>query len=222
MKKLVKLGTACALSMTSFMLASGSPAKAAACVDSLLGSLVTPCDDAAGFTFQLIGSTGFNTSTTNGVGDVFSFQSSSPLGFFQYSLQGASGFTNGGSPYTLTYSVTAPAGKNLTQFTSGMQTADNLAAGSWTIVGTQGTATTTLTTPQQISGGLYTFSPRVTTQTFTATLNVNSGNVSAVASQVQAATIPTTTSAPGPLPLLGAGMAFGFSRKVRSRIKVAA
>ena len=27
------------------------------------------------------------------------------------------------------------------------------------------------------------------------------------------------TSVPGPLPLLGAGAAFGFSRRIRSRIK---
>jgi hypothetical protein len=29
----------------------------------------------------------------------------------------------------------------------------------------------------------------------------------------------TRSKVPGPLPLLGAGMAFGFSRKLRSRIK---
>jgi MYXO-CTERM domain-containing protein len=28
-----------------------------------------------------------------------------------------------------------------------------------------------------------------------------------------------TTETPGPLPLLGAGAAFGFSRRIRSRIK---
>jgi len=28
-----------------------------------------------------------------------------------------------------------------------------------------------------------------------------------------------TTRVPGPLPLLGAGAAFGFSRRIRSRIK---
>ena len=34
-----------------------------------------------------------------------------------------------------------------------------------------------------------------------------------------AETVAFTTGVPGPLPLIGAGMAFGFSRKLRARLR---
>jgi hypothetical protein len=58
--------------------------------------------------------------------------------------------------------------------------------------------------------------------TFTSTLQVNAGTsvtsfTSAILQQP-----PRSSQVPGPLPLLGAGAAFGFSRRIRSRIKAAA
>ena len=47
-------------------------------------------------------------------------------------------------------------------------------------------------------------------------LDQNAGGVSSISN-----TYTQTSSVPGPLPLLGAGAAFGFSRRIRSRIKAA-
>jgi hypothetical protein len=49
--------------------------------------------------------------------------------------------------------------------------------------------------------------------------NVYDSNDGAIDSFVNSYRQGTTNKVPGPLPLLGAGMAFGFSRKLRSRIK---
>ncbi len=46
-------------------------------------------------------------------------------------------------------------------------------------------------------------------------------NVSIASSSIFTTTAATSSSVPGPLPLLGAGAAFGFSRTLRKRIKAA-
>ncbi|MCX5955057.1 MAG: hypothetical protein NTW51_01305 [Cyanobacteria bacterium] len=220
MKNIFKIGAACALGMSSFILASGTPVKAAACVDNLLGLLSTnnPCTDSQGYEFTFINSTGFNTSTTLGVGDQFAFQSA--FGNFQYSLQAATAYTTTPGTYTLSYKVKAPTGKLLSQLTSGLQSTDNTASGSWTIVGTQGQAQTTLAAPLTATGGVYNYAPKLSEDTFTATLVVNSGNISTVGSMLKSA--PKLSEVPGPLPIIGAGAAFGFSRKIRRRIQASA
>ena len=63
--------------------------------------------------------------------------------------------------------------------------------------------------------------PSLRSETFTASMSVTSGQMN----QFSTSTLwepPVTTPTPGPLPLLGAGAAFGFSRKLRSRIKLSA
>ena len=64
------------------------------------------------------------------------------------------------------------------------------------------------------------YNPVVTMDSFTTTLVVNAGSsvtgITALVDQDPGVTVP------GPLPLLGAGAAFGFSRRIRNRIKVAA
>ena len=55
--------------------------------------------------------------------------------------------------------------------------------------------------------------------TFTLTLDVTAGKVT---SFDQTVTQSVFSEVPGPLPLLGAGAAFGFSRRIRSRIKASA
>lgn len=58
-------------------------------------------------------------------------------------------------------------------------------------------------------------------------INVNTSFVSTVPAQYDSISLtfdqrPKSTTVPGPLPLLGAGAAFAYSRKLRSRIKVQA
>ena len=65
------------------------------------------------------------------------------------------------------------------------------------------------------------FDPNISSTTFTGTLNISAGNISTVTSLVTAAAAPTPAVL-SPLSTLGAAAAFGFSRKVRNRIKAAA
>jgi hypothetical protein len=70
------------------------------------------------------------------------------------------------------------------------------------------------------NSGSYTYPyPSVRSETFTASMNVSAGQMRNFSASTTWAPIPP---APGPLPLLGAGAAFGFSRKLRSRIKLSA
>jgi len=54
--------------------------------------------------------------------------------------------------------------------------------------------------------------------TFAATINVTQGVLTGTTDSVNQQ-LNGTSEVPGPLPLLGAGAAFGFSRRLRSRIK---
>ena len=65
---------------------------------------------------------------------------------------------------------------------------------------------------------VYTY-PYLRSETFAASMNVTEGYMTGFSSTTTWAPAPP---APGPLPLLGAGAAFGFSRKLRSRIKLSA
>jgi hypothetical protein len=65
------------------------------------------------------------------------------------------------------------------------------------------------------------FGPDVRSAAFTSTLIVTSNSVTQFQDTISQRT-NNGTSVPGPLPLLGAGAAFGFSRKLRRRIKVVA
>jgi hypothetical protein len=65
-------------------------------------------------------------------------------------------------------------------------------------------------------------SPKPTTDNYTLLLEVLSGQVEYVSTTVkQESTRTVPTSAPGPLPLIGALSAFGFSRQLRARIRKA-
>ncbi len=191
-------------------LGSGS-AKAAACVDGSLTSLLSvSCTTSEGFIFKL------NSFSSFGGADAFSFTSAGS-GTFQYSLQGASAYTLTGNPYSIVYELTAPSGNLLKAFTTGGATSLDPSSATWVIAASPGpTASGTIAFTGQANGSA-TFSPQINFSTFTATLNVTTGNVSAVTSLVS-----SDAPVPGPLPILGAGAAFGFSRKLRRRINQAA
>jgi hypothetical protein len=89
------------------------------------------------------------------------------------------------------------------------------------------TASAGLTSPATATGGPGTtvsFAPMLTTQVFIQSFSATPSGSLAFNSL---GTIYSTTpgrgepEVPGPLPLLGAGAAFGFSRRLRNRIKVA-
>jgi len=203
-----------AFAASSILLVAGSPAKAAPCADATLTVLqgAGSCTDALGFTFVLNSFTSFSGL------DVFSFQSSGNN--FQYSLQGSAAWSTTG--LGLNYTLTAPATKEFNFYTSNLSSSNNpsLDAGNYTIASaTQPQSVATFFPPLQASGGTKIYNPKITTDTFTTTLNVTGGTISTVTGVVASQPIPTTSSVPGPLPLLGAAAAFGFSRKIRNRIK---
>lgn len=63
--------------------------------------------------------------------------------------------------------------------------------------------------------------PSLRSETFTASMSVTAGQMNQFSTSTLWAPLLITPT-PGPLPLLGAAAAFGFSRKLRSRIKLSA
>ena len=76
------------------------------------------------------------------------------------------------------------------------------------------------------AGSFKSFNPGFSTQTFSQTFNFNfvsaPDSVSQVGASFTAQQPAPPSGVPGPVPLLGAAAAFGFSRKLRSRIRLAA
>jgi hypothetical protein len=85
------------------------------------------------------------------------------------------------------------------------------------LVGSDGNAQSTVTDSSAI-GGEQTYVTPLSSDTFTATLNVTGGQIQNITTNYEADAIAPV---PGPLPILGAGAAFGLSRKLRQRIKAA-
>ena len=219
MKIQAKAGFGLIFAASSLVLMTGTPGKAAACADNTLAALQAAgiCTDSLGFTFQLNSFTNFNPL------DRFSFQSSGNN--FQYSLQGASAWTLAGNDFLLNYTVTAPTGTQLNFFTSNLSSSNdpNLDAGTYDISSSfqpaTGPAAATFSPPLQAAGGVAIYSPKLTTDAYTGTLRVTGGSIASLTGVVASQPIPSTSSVPTPLPLLGAVAGFSISRKIRNRLK---
>jgi hypothetical protein len=108
------------------------------------------------------------------------------------------------------------------------------ATGSSSIVGSSFNSTVTATNsspstnPNNVSGAFSTagspstFNANTLTAAFTNTFNVTSNAFTSFDNSVIQKDPTSTTPTPGPLPILGAGAAFSLSRRIRSRIKLAA
>jgi len=202
---------------SSLLMASGNPAKAIpACADGTLISIQSAgtCTDALGFTFKLNSFTNFLPT------DLFAFQSAGQN--FQYSLQGASAWSSAGNPYDLNYTVTPPSGLQLTSYRSALSSANSAAdKGTFDISSlTLGTNATATYGPNFSAQGAQTFNiPPLSSDTYSAILKVTGGTIASVTGSVSDdPTPPPSSGVPGPLPLLGLGAAFGFSRRLRRRI----
>jgi len=85
---------------------------------------------------------------------------------------------------------------------------------------TQPSANSTFTPPLSASGGFKTYSPFLSTDTFTSTLGVIGGTIASLTGVV--ASTPLNTSAvPTPLPLFRVVAGYQLARKFRKRIKSA-
>lgn len=213
-----KLHLGLLLAAGSAIVTSGTSAQAlpaAPCADGTLTTLQAAgaCTDTLGFTFQLNSFTNFNGL------DRFSFQSSGTN--FQYSLQGASAWNVAGNPYGLNYTLTAPTGKQFQSYTSNLSSSNAplIDAGSYNVSSaTQPSANATFTPPLSASGGIKTYSPFLTTDVFTSSLNVTGGTIASVTGVVQSTPL-STSAAPAPLPLFGVVAGYQLSRNFRRRIK---
>jgi len=137
-------------------------------------------------------------------------------------MMNTSGWTSASNTFNYTITVTTP-GYLLDQWA---------ATGSSSILGSGFTSTVTATNsaPSPNPNGAVnafttvgspsTFTAGTLTSAFTNTFNVTSQGFTSFDNSVNQKF--ATSSVPGPLPILGAGAAFGFSRRLRSRIKAAA
>ena len=223
MKNQTKAKFGVVFAASAIFLAAGTPAKAiiGPCADGTLAVIQAAgaCTDTLGFTFQLNSFTNFDPL------DRFSFQSSGNT--FQYSIQGAAAWNPLGNTYLLDYIVTAPTGKEFTFFTSNLSSANDptLDAGSFDISSvfqSPKSANSTFVPQLVANGGIASYSPALTTDTYNGALNVSGGTISSITGVIASQPIPSTSSVPGPLPLLGAVAGFRISRKIRNRIKAAA
>jgi hypothetical protein len=165
-----------------------------------------------GFSITLNSRTGFADA------DGISF-SNPAAGSFTYTVNSNVDWTPG--TYSLNYTITAPTAKLLSTFTNNSTTSDGTAANTWTVVSQtapQQTGTSTMTGGNGVLA-TSTLTPNLFSETFIGTLKVTAGDVQSVNFRVNTSNTPPV---PGPLPVLGAAAAFGFSRKVRNRIKAAA
>ena len=162
----------------------------------------------SGFSFSGLSQGGFNF-TKSGADHTFS----------------GSGLNFTGSNFSYSYTVSLynpPAGQEFFKYNTN-------AAGSAT--GSALVFSKSLTTPlptnstatELLPGNIVTFpAGTVSALTFTSNLNLTGGKIDTITDTLTQKIGEPISTVPGPLPILGAGAAFGFSRKLRNRIKLAA
>jgi hypothetical protein len=168
--------------------------------------------------------TDFVTITTTGTGTV----STGTANTLNFSIQGNP------TPYTspfsgvLNYSLAAPTGRSIVDYSSALSSSANAGnnTGTFDLTGSAGTAAATYVPVNLAIGATKTYaSTSVLTDAFTASVGVTQGAIQQFTQSFNFQNTPTPppvgVPVPGPLPVLGAGIAFGYSRKLRKRIAAA-
>lgn len=172
------------------------------------------------FTYtSVINTTGFPVSGID-LNDQFSFSTLGALGLtHNISIQSANSYMN--TRVSLGYTVTRTGPPNFFKNYSGNITGDNGTTWALSIAATNAPFSPSTTTGYPALAQFATtpdvaFTSGTTTSTFTNLLiaDQNGNGVTQFANRL-------TQEVPGPLPLLGAGAAFGFSRKLRRRTRQA-
>lgn len=168
------------------------------------------------------GATFTGISVGGGTGD---FTYASPLtDTYTANLNFNPGYNTGGSGQQFKYTLAAPSNRIWIQagLTSQMQALFQGGSFSKQVcstgfgTGTCQTFTSTDTGTSAQPNALVGFGSQIwVTDTYTSTASLPSGQITGITNTFMTAVNPV----PGPLPLLGAGAAFGFSRKLRRRIK---
>ena len=176
-----------------------------------------------------LGSTGCQSGDKVYSDFVFSsnWNSTSTFGFTdnndEHTFSGASLGLLAGT-YTYSYKVAIVGPNQFLAYRTGAATSSITLplSSTKTLVGTPNGVSVTATDSSQSSVSFYT--PAVAGPVdFSSTINVSSGRLDTITdSLVQQIVTPPPSSVPGPLPILGASAAFGFSRRIRKRIKTSA
>jgi len=182
------------------------------------GATVTYSPSFSGFA-----ATDFVSISTTGTGTVANGVANS----LTFSLQGNP--TPYMSPFTgvLNYSITAPNTRSIKDYTSALSSAANMGnnSGTFNLTGSAGTAAATYVPVNFAQGETKTYaSTSVLTDAFTASVGVTQGIIQNFTQSFRfqdTTPPPVVVPVPGPLPVLGAGIAFGYSRKLRKRIAAA-
>jgi hypothetical protein len=234
MQKPLKLSASVLFVAGTIVFANVSPAQAA-CTgagnnmpnggDSTFGAftLGTSYDAGNGFCFKLNSfAAGFTNSTSllvNSTASTIALSSSKPDPGFV----GTNSFN-----YTFSRFLPDPSSLFLREYTGNVSTSSPPALDSTATMDYNAASGPTIQALAFVVGGVvnvgtspsYVYpSSSLRSETFTASMNVTKGYMTGFSSTTKWAPPPP---APGPLPLLGAGAAFGFSRKLRSRIKLSA
>jgi len=195
-----------------------SPAKAVNCMDDIgtIQDLVTlgSCE-LRGVTLTYIPTvTGFAlndnitiTATPPGVG-------LEPATNLLIGIQPLTPFSSSG---VFKYNLTAPSGKFITDYTSAIVSSENGGnnTATFNLTGAAGTAMATYMPLNMAIGQTKVNTNYVTSDNFTSQVSVTQGGITQFNSSYNFRDIPP---APGPLPLVGLGIALGYSRKLRKRI----
>lgn len=160
--------------------------------------------------------------------DVFQFSTIGALGLVHnLNIQSANSFQN--STILLNYNVAITSGTNTLMDYSGNITGDNGTQWALSLASTnapgspsQTTGYPTLAQVATTPDVSFTAGSTSTDVANTFAANAAGNGVTQFSNRVTQKTTVPPTATPGPLPLLGAGAAFGFSRRIRSRIKFAA
>jgi hypothetical protein len=158
-------------------------------------------------------------------GDVFNFSQTGATGLtHNLNVNSANNWSN--AKIMLNYKVTVSSGTNKLLNYSGNLTGDNGTQWAMSLAATNPVSSSTTTgfptlLGQQATTPTQLFNADVSTTDFSNEViaNATGNGVTQFSNRLNQ---QNPSEVPGPLPLLGAGAAFGFSRKLRNRVKLAA
>lgn len=230
------------LAATTVSLGAIAPAKAAVtgCAGGTSGMAMWSDIKTPGFTCVIGDKTYSNFSYSSAIldnansvfsgiddSDTFQFSTIGALGLVHnLNVQSANSFQN--ATILLNYDLAITSGTNTLMDYSGNITGDNGTQWALSLASTNAPFSPSQTASYPTLGQSATIPDVAFTTGSTSTAvansfvaNANGNGVTQFSNRVTQKTMDPTET-PGPLPLLGAGAAFGFSRRIRSRIKAAA
>ena len=240
MKKLISAGL---LAATALSFTAVSPAKAASgCMGGTLGMYtwgeIKATPGGAGAFTCVIGDKTYSDFSYSSMiddamvtvynpindGDVFNFSQTGATGLtHNLNVNSANNWAN--AKVMLNYKVTVTTGTNKLLNYSGNLTGDNGTQWAMSLAATNAASPSTTTNfptfGQTATTPTKLFNANVTTTDFSNEViaNATGAGLTQFSNRLNQQAPPEV---PGPLPLLGAGAAFGFSRKLRNRVKLAA